>query len=71
MKNRFAGERNPIKYTVFLEDGYFNHYVCMAHDGRKVYFDRDDNPLLVVGHMDEFDRLVIALKKLKHMEEET
>ena len=78
MKNRFAGEGSPVKYLVCCREIDFGPFenrtpiiVFLNFRGKTLNFGRESALLFpVVGHMDEFDHFVGALKKLKHMEEE-
>lgn len=71
LKNNYAGEGNSFRYVMFLcsstiRQGRYKHkgYDCMGWDGSKVQFFRDDNQLKIVGHMNEYDAFLAALKKL-------
>ena len=72
VRNVYAGENNPNRYLLYLgkriiRQGRYrnNGYDCLAYDGRRVQLFVDDNPLEYVGHMDEFDAFVGALKRLR------
>lgn len=76
LKNNYAGEENPVRYVMFLKCGTIRQgrytsksYDCIGYDGSKVQFFRDDHQLEVVGHMDEYDAFLVALKKLKGWKE--
>lgn len=75
--NVFAGKENPYRYLLYLgkgtcRQGRYSHkvYDCICYDGQKVQVLRSDDPLVVVGHMDEFDAFITALRKLASMEQE-
>lgn len=72
LRNDWAGDENPIKYTMFLGCGTIKQgrfktkaYDCIAYNGAKVQHLRHDNRLVKVGHIDEFDAFLLMLKKLK------
>ena len=72
VRNRFAGDGNPYCFLLYLgkstiRQGRYSHkgYDCIAYDGRKVQLFREDDPLIKVGHMDEYDTFVAALRRLK------
>lgn len=72
LRNDWAGEENPIKYTMFvgcgtIKQGRFTtkSYDCIAYNGAKVQHLRHDHRLVKVGHIDEFDAFMSVLKKLK------
>lgn len=72
VKNNYAGESNPLRYLVYLRkgtirQGRYSHksFDCLGYDGKIVQFFRDDAQLEKVGHMDEFDAFLSALKSLK------
>lgn len=71
VKNVFAGKGNPCQYLLYLckgtcRQGRYTHkvYDCIGYDGQKVQVFREGDPLVVVGHMDEFDAFVAALRSL-------
>lgn len=71
VQNRFAGEHNPRKLMVYLgkstiRQGRYRHkgYTCLDCDGEKVQLFRENDPLVKVGHMKEFDDFVDALRRL-------
>lgn len=77
VKNIYAGEHNPIKYLLYIgkctiKQGRYKSkgYKCVAFDGRKVQLFRDNDPLVKVGHMNEFDEFTKALKSLLEIKEE-
>lgn len=76
VRNIYAGESNPTRYLLYLgkgtcKQGRYSHkaYNCMGFDGTKVQVFRQDNPLVLVGHMPEYDAFVLALKGLKDFKE--
>ena len=67
LENGWTTERNPLHLSVYLKCGKCgcqNTYDCIGYDGRIVHNCRDNNKLSVVGHMEEFDKFVKALKNL-------
>lgn len=75
--NIFAGKGNPNRYLLYLgkgtcRQGRYRHkvYDCIGYDGRKVQIFRENDPLVVVGHMTEFDDFITALQELASMEQE-
>ena len=75
--NIFAGKGNPNRYLLYLgkgtcRQGRYRHkaYDCIGYDGRKVQLFRENDPLVVVGHMTEFDDFIAALQELASMERE-
>lgn len=71
VQNRFAGEHNPRRLMVYLgkstiRQGQYRHkgYTCLDYDGEKVQLFRENDPLVKVGHMKEFDDFVDALRRL-------
>lgn len=72
VRNRFVGDSNPQRFLLYLgkstiRQGRYSHkgYDCIAYDGRKVQLFREGDPLIKVGHMDEYDTFVAALRRLK------
>lgn len=70
--NLYTTEANPNHFLLYIKKGYcqqgrYRHktYDCIAYDGRKVQLFRDDGGVKKVGHMDEFDIFMAALKKLR------
>lgn len=83
VRNIYAGDRNPSKYLLYLgkstiRQGRYSHpgYDCLNFYGERVQLFRDggdicsDCTLEKVGHMQEFDRFLAALKRLRNMEQE-
>lgn len=77
VQNIFAGKGNPCRYLLYLgkgtcRQGRYSHkvYDCIGYDGTKVQVFRENEPLVVVGHMKEFDDFIYALRKLASMEQE-
>ena len=77
VRNVFAGENNPTAHLLYLgkgtcRQGRYSHkvYDCIGYDGTKVQVFREDDPLVVVGHMREFDDFIVALRKLADMKTE-
>ncbi len=70
IKNLWAGENNPQKYLLYIGKSSMQRsktYRCVCYSGDNVHLLRDDARIEIVGHMDEFDRFIEALKKLKDM----
>lgn len=74
--NPYAGKNNPTRYLLFLgkgtiKQGRYTHkiYKCIDYDGKKVELMRD-TPIVYIGHMNEFDDFLKALKKLEKYEYE-
>ncbi len=72
--NIYAGKRNPQRYLLYLgkgtcRQGRYSHkvYDCIGYDGQKVQIFRESDPLVLVGHMPEFDDFMKALMRLKDM----
>ena len=72
IKNNHSGEGNPIKYLLYIgkgtiRQGRYTHksYDFIGYDGKKVQMFRDDADIEKVGHMDEFEAFMSALKSLK------
>lgn len=72
VRNRFAGDANPRRLMVYLgkstiRQGRYTHrgYDCLDYDGEKVQLFRENDPLVKVGHMDEYDAFMSALGRLK------
>lgn len=72
IKNLSAGENNPTKCLLYIgksstRQGRYIHktYRCIGGDGSTVHLMRDSARIEVVGHMNEFDTFLAALKALK------
>ena len=72
VRNRFAGDENPRRFMVYLgkstiRQGRYRHkgYTCLDYDGRKTQIFRENDPLVKVGHMAEYDAFIAALRRLK------
>ena len=77
VQNIFAGKGNPFRYLLYLgkgtcRQGRYSHkvYDCIGYDGKKVQVFRENEPLVVVGHIKEFDDFIYALRMLASMEQE-
>lgn len=75
VRNIFAGKNNPNAYMLYIgkgtcKQGRYSHkvYDCIGYDGQKVQVFREPESLMLVGHMEEFDAFMVALKSLKDME---
>lgn len=69
--NRFAGKGNPTRFLLYLGKSTITQgryrskgYDCLGYHGEKVQLFRENDPLVYIGHMDEFDAFVEALKRL-------
>lgn len=78
VENIFAGKGNSNKYLVYLrkgtvKQGRYTHktYDCINYNREKVQLFRDNEPLVFVGHMAEYDDFISALQRLKGMEQES
>lgn len=72
VRNKFAGDGNPRRFMVYLgkstiRQGRYTSkgYTCLDYDGSKVQLFREDEPLIKVGHMEEYDAFIKALRRLK------
>lgn len=77
VRNNYAGKNNPCRYLVYLRkstirQGRYSHkgYDCIGFDGKIVQLFRDDEQLEKVGHIDEFDAFMSALKSLRELGQE-
>ena len=75
VENIFAGKSNPQKYLMYLrkgtvKQGRYTHktYDCISYNGKKVQVFRDNEPLVLIGHMTEYDNFISALQRLKSMD---
>lgn len=75
VRNIYAGKGNPTAHLLYLgkgtcRQGRYSHkvYDCIGFDGKKVQVFRENDPLILVGHMPEFDAFMEALRKLASME---
>lgn len=74
IKNLWAGENNPNKCLLYIgkssvKQGRYTQktYRCIGYDGSNVHLLRDNARIEVVGHMDEFDAFLSALKALNNI----
>lgn len=72
VQNIFAGENNRNRFMLYIgkgtcKQGRYTHkvYDCIGYDGRKIQIFREPDGLVKVGHMNEFDAFMAALKSLK------
>lgn len=77
VKNLYAGENNPGRYLLYIRKGTIRQgrftsksYDCIGFDGTIRQLFADDAKLLKVGHMDEFDAFMCALKSLNDIVED-
>lgn len=69
--NNYAGKSNPYKYIMYVKrgsNGTEKTIDCLAYDGSIIRLREFLNQLIVVGHLDEYDKFVRALKTLKNFE---
>lgn len=71
VRNIFTGRNNPTAYLLYLgkgtcRQGRYVHkvYNCIDYNGQKVQIFRENDPLVLVGHMAEFDAFMAALSSL-------
>lgn len=76
--NLFTTAANPCHRLLFIRkgtcrQGRYTHktYDCIDYSGRKVQLFRNEKCLKKVGHMDEFDHFLEALKNLRENGNET
>lgn len=70
LRNDWAGENNPQKYTMYLKRGKVGNQKtidCIAADGRMVHHCESDNRLVIVGHMDWYDKFKSALSQINEV----
>lgn len=74
IRNNHAGKGNPIRHLLYvgkgtIRQGRYTHksYDFIGYDGKKVQIFRDDADIEKIGHMEEFDSFLSALKRLKDM----
>lgn len=72
VNNTYAGENNPTRYLLYIKkgtcrQGRYTHkvYDCIDYEGQKTQIMRDPDGLVKVGHMEEFDAFMAALRALK------
>jgi hypothetical protein len=68
LRNDWAGEENPHKYTMYIKRGKVGNqktFDCVGFDGRIAHHGEDNNRLVVVGHLKEYDDFRTALTRLK------
>lgn len=75
--NRYAGERNPHRYLLYLGKSTITQgryrsrgYTFLTHNAEKIQLFRDNDQLYRVGHMAEYDSFTKALAALKDFKEE-
>ena len=74
VRNIYAGRGNLTRYLLYIgkctiKQGRYKSrgYKCIAYDGRKIELFRDDDPLVKVGHMNEFDAFMKSLRSLSEI----
>lgn len=77
IRNLWVGSKNPEAYLLYIRKssvklgGYtMESYECLAYDGRSVHLFANGAKLEFVGHMEEYDKFIAALKNLKLKAEE-
>ena len=70
VRNIFAGKNNPTAHLLYLGKGTHKVYNCIGYDGTKVQVFREDEPFVLVGHMEEFDAFMAALRSLADRKDE-
>ena len=77
VRNVWAGSGNPYKYLMYIgkgtvKQGRYTHKVfcCIGYDGKKVNLFMDgikpgEPSIEKIGHIDEYDKFMSALKMLK------
>lgn len=64
LRNDWASESNPAYYTMYIKRGKVGKcstFDCLTYDGRMMHFGVQDNRLVVVGHLKEYDEFIKAL----------
>ena len=72
LRNDWASDTNPQKYTMYLKRGKVCNdktFQCIAYDGRICHHSISDNRLEVVGHINEYDAYMAALRRLYEVSE--
>lgn len=67
LRNDWASDDNPQKYTMYLKRGKLGNYKtfqCIAYDGCICHHEISNNRLEVVGHINEYDDYMAALRRL-------
>lgn len=79
VRNVWAGDGNPYQYVMYLgkstiRQGRYCHkvYEAIGYDGKKIHLFTDgrepgEPSIVKVGHMEEYDKFMSALKQLKDM----
>ena len=73
LRNDWAGETNPTLYTMYVKRGKVGNcatFDCIAYDGRIIHHGEQNNRLVVVGHLKEYDEFIKALSKLRSMKQD-
>lgn len=68
LRNDWAGEDNPRKYTMYIRRGKLGNQKtidCLSADGQIVHHYESDNRLVVVGHMNSYDKFKSALSQMR------
>lgn len=69
LRNDWCDDSNPTHYGMYIGRGKVGHTDCfmlIGYDGKKRGYAVDNNRLVNVGHLDEYDSFVASLKALDH-----
>lgn len=67
LRNDWAGDDNPHKYTMYLGRAKAcgqQTFKCLAYNNSIVHHCASNNRLVVVGHLKEYDEFIDGLKNL-------
>lgn len=73
LRNDWASEDNPHLYTMYIRRGKVGNHPtidCLGFDGRIAHHGAQDNRLVVVGDLNEYDEFIKALSKLRSMKQD-
>ena len=65
--NGWASEKNPHYLSMYIGIGTTNSMKTinsLCSDGKIIHLIKEDNKIEVVGHIDEYDAFIKALRKL-------
>ena len=68
LRNDWAGKTNPALYTMYIKRGKVGKCPtidCLTYDGRITHHSIQDNRLVVVGHLKEYDEFIKALSCIR------
>lgn len=69
LRNDWCSDINPYRYTMYLCRGTSrgrSYFKVLTYDGKEQNFPIDDNKMIKVGHIDEYNKFIKALTKLDH-----